>query len=131
VKLSSHTCRLVTLSYPSADVALTSHVDKEAFIIALSDWNLQLEVMKWEPLNIEAALSHAIKVVAYEESVTDHDDGQAKCQPRNVYTVMDQLDSSDNVTLRRHVEKVQEALEQATQGIAALTAGPWSGCTTP
>jgi len=56
---------LLTLAYPFADIALTNHVGKEAFITALSDGNLQLEVMKWELLNIEAALSHAIKVEAY------------------------------------------------------------------
>ena len=55
-------CRLVTLAYPSADVALTNHVGKEAFITALSDGNLQLEVLKREPLNIEATLSHTIKI---------------------------------------------------------------------
>ena len=45
------------------------HVGKEAFITALSDSNLQLEVMKWEPPNVEVALSHAIKVEAYEPSL--------------------------------------------------------------
>jgi len=47
-------------------VALTSHVGKEAFITALSDGNLQLEVMKREPVYIKAAVNHAIKVEAYE-----------------------------------------------------------------
>jgi len=59
--LYQNICRLVTLAYLSADVALTNHVGKEAFTTALSDGNLQQQVMKREPLNIEAALSHAIE----------------------------------------------------------------------
>jgi len=35
----------------------------------LNDNGLQLEVMKCEPQTIEAALSHAIKLEAYEQSV--------------------------------------------------------------
>jgi len=59
----------VTLAYPSAEASLINCVGKEAFITALSDGKLQLEVMKHEPLNIEAALRHAIKVEAYEQSL--------------------------------------------------------------
>jgi len=50
-------CRLVTLAYPSAEALLVTHIGKEA----LNDSKLQLEVMKQEPQNVEAALSHAIK----------------------------------------------------------------------
>jgi len=52
-----------------ADVALTNHVCKEAFVIALSDGNLYLEVMKREPPNIDANLSHMIKIEAHEQSL--------------------------------------------------------------
>jgi len=45
------------------------HVGKEAPITVLSDRNLQLEVMKRVPLNIETACNHAIKVDAYEQSL--------------------------------------------------------------
>jgi len=38
-----------------------THIGKETFIVALNDSKLQLEVMKQEPQNLEAALSHAIK----------------------------------------------------------------------
>ena len=90
--------------------------------------------MKRELLNVEAALSHAIKVEAYEQSlacegtsVTEQDDGRAMRRNRNVFAVTDQADSSETATLRKPVEQLQEALEQATKGIAALTAGSWSG----
>ena len=47
-----------------------THIGKEAFIIALNDSGLQLEVMKREPQTIDAALSHAIKLEAYELSLS-------------------------------------------------------------
>jgi len=43
--------------------------------------------------------------------------------------VTDQQDSNDNFTLLRHVAELQEALEQATKGIAALATWPLSGMT--
>jgi len=127
-------CRLVTLAYPSADTSLTTYVGKEAFITALSDGNLQLEVMKQEPPNVEVALSHAIKVEAYEQSLacqgtlaTEQDDGHTKCRSRNVFAVSDQSDSSETAMLWKWVEELQEVLEQATKRIATLATGPWSG----
>jgi len=90
--------RLVTLAYLSADVALTNHVGKEAFVTTLGDHNLQLEVMKREPVNLEAADSQAIKIEAYEQSlsssntvVTEQNEGRTKRRPRNVYAVADKL----------------------------------------
>jgi len=66
----SDCCRLVTLAYPSAKTSLVTHVGKETFIAALTDGKLQLEVMKPEPQNVEAALSHAIKFEAFEQLLT-------------------------------------------------------------
>ena len=86
---------------------------KEAFITALSDGNLQLEVMKHKPLNIEAALSYAIKVEAYEQSLVcqgtvayDCDDSQAKRRSHNMYAVSDKSDAGKNATLRKRVEQL-------------------------
>ena len=50
--------------YPSTDASLTTYAAEEAFFTALSDGDLQLEVMKWEPPHVEVALSHVIKVKA-------------------------------------------------------------------
>jgi len=87
-----------------------NHVGKEAFVTALSDSNLQLEVMKREPPFIEAAISHTIKVETYEQSlvsqatlVADQDEGRTECRPRNVYAVMDKQELNDNVALQRCV----------------------------
>ena len=119
--------RLVTLGYPSAEPLLISN---EAFITALIDGRLQLEVMKCEPQNAETTLSYAIKVEAFEQllasrgSLVDHDNGRAKRWPHTVCTVLDQSDASKTAVLHKRVDKLQEALEQATKGIAALATGP-------
>jgi len=49
-------CRLVNLAYPSSKASLVTHVVKEAFIAALSNSNLQVEVMKQEPQTVEEHL---------------------------------------------------------------------------
>jgi len=45
---------------------LFTHVDKEAVVVTLNDGKLQLEVMKREPQNVEAA-HHAIKLEAFAQ----------------------------------------------------------------
>jgi len=61
--------RLVSVAYPSKDTDFTDHVGKEAFIRALNDGPLQLEVMKGEPTNLQSALNYATKYEAYECSL--------------------------------------------------------------
>jgi len=74
-------CRLVTFAYPSAKALLVTRVGKEAFIAVLSDGKIPLEVMKQEPQNVEATLSHTIKLQVFEHSLAsqgamfDHNDG--------------------------------------------------------
>ena len=55
---------LVSLAYPSKETEFTDHVGKEAFMRALNDGPLQLEVMKGEPSNLESALNYATKYEA-------------------------------------------------------------------
>jgi len=94
---------------------------------------LQLEVVKQELQNVQAAVSHAIKLEAFEQSLAcqgalfDHDDDRAKRWPRTVCAVTESSDASETAVLRKHVGELQEALAQVTKGIAALAAGPWSG----
>ena len=61
--------RLVSLAYPSEETRFSDHVGKEAFIRALNDGPLQMEVMKGEPSNLETALNYATKYEAYEHSL--------------------------------------------------------------
>ena len=96
----------MTLAYPSAEAPLVNHVGKEAFITVPSDGNLQLEVMKCVPLNIEATFCHAINIEAYEQSlaclgtlITDQNEGREKLQSHSV--------CCEAVTLWRHVEELQ------------------------
>jgi len=96
----------VALPYPSADISLTTYVAKEAFITALNDNKLQIEVMKKEPCNIQEALSHAIKLEAFEQSLLlnnhnsdDIDDSCSRQRPKNVYTVIDPPEAGDTAAL--------------------------------
>ena len=61
--------------------------------------------------------------------MTDQDEDRAKHRPCNVYAVADKQVSSDNAALQRHVDELQEALEQVTKGIVALATRPVSGMT--
>jgi len=61
--------RLVSLAYPSKDTDFTDHVGKEAFIRAVNNEPLQLEVTKGEPTNLESALNFATKHEAYQCSL--------------------------------------------------------------
>jgi len=58
------------MTYPGADNVLATHVGIEAFIAALDNPNLQLEVMKHEPETVKIAVSHAIKLEPYEHSLS-------------------------------------------------------------
>jgi len=49
---------------------LATHVGIEAFIATLDNPNLELEVMKRELETVEIAVSHAIKLEAYEHSLS-------------------------------------------------------------
>jgi len=59
----------VALAYPDSTPELTSHIAKEAFVIALSDPILQLKVIEREPKTVEDALNIASKMEAFQASV--------------------------------------------------------------
>jgi len=92
-----------------------SHVGKEAFIAALSDSQLQLEVMKQQPQNVDAALSHAIKYEAFEQSmasqggVVNHNDGQL-CSV--VCTVAGPSEAGETAALLKLIGDLQDAMGQ-------------------
>jgi len=104
-------------------------VAREAFITALHDSKLQLEVMKREQQNVEEALNHAIKLEAYEQSLLlqnnseEFDESRPRRRPRNVCTVADPPDAGNAAALRKQVEELQAALAQGTRGMAAMAAG--------
>ena len=106
------------------------HVTLEAFIMGLNNPALQLEVMKNEPPNIEAALSHAIKVEAYEQSLACMSTRVAGAgnyserRPRNAYAIMDRRGGSGQAPdLHRKVNELSVALARVTENIVALAMG--------
>jgi len=118
---------LVSLAYLSKETEFTDHVSKEAFIRALNDGPLQLEVMKGEPSNLERALNYATKYEAYEwslvcqstlskssaySSISDED--RPKRRSRAVNTVQD---TGNDTAPQLSVGELQDLLAQATKGI--------------
>jgi len=122
--------RLVSLAYPSEETRFTDHVGKEAFIRALNDGPLQMEVMKGEPSNLETALNYATKYEACECSlvsqgalskssayVSTSDDNRPKRRSRAVNAVQD---TGGDTAPQLSMGELQDLLAQATEGIAAL-----------
>jgi len=93
-----------TLPYPSAEVSLVTHVGKETHAMQ-NDGKLQLEIMKWKPQNTNAALSHAIKLEAFEQSLAcrgmmvDQDNGSARPRLWTVSAVAEPSDASRTAAL--------------------------------
>jgi len=89
-------------------------------------------VMKGEPSNLEAALNHATKIEAYEQSLimqgtiskspvytSVSDDDQPRRQSLAVNAVQG---TGDDTAVQLRMDELQNLLEQATKGIAALAA---------
>jgi len=135
--LYQHICRLVTLAYSTAKALLVTHVGKEAVIAVLSNGKLQREVMKQEPQNVEAALSHAIKFETFEQSlasqcaVVNHNDSGAMRKLCSVCTVAGQSEAGETAALRKLIGDLQDALVQATRVMAAMANGLCCGHTAP
>jgi len=73
------------------------------------------EVMKREPVNIEAALSCAIKLEAYEQSLVHQgaltntltsEERWAKRWSRMVYAASDQSDTGENATIQKRMDEL-------------------------
>ena len=68
-----------------------------------------------------------------DDNSADADDSRAKRRQKYVYTVTDPPGSSDTSVLKRQVAELQQALAQATKGMAArwpppaMATGPWKG----
>ena len=125
-------CRLVTLAYPSPEALLVTHVGKEAFIAVLSDGKLQLEVMKQEPQNMEAALSHTIKFEAFEQSLAsqgamvNRNNGGATRRLCSLCALAGPSQADETAALHQLIGNLH-----ATRVMAAVANGLWSDHTTP
>jgi len=62
-----------------------------------------------------------------DASASDVDDGHSKWWPCNVYSVADPPGAGETAMLCKQVEDLQDALVQATLGMAAMAAGSWGG----
>ena len=80
--------------------------------------------MKKEPRNIEEAFEQSLMVKSGDDSV-DTDDSRNKKRPKYVYSNADPPPVSQTAVLQQQVTELQQALVQATKGMAAMATGPW------
>jgi len=122
--LYQEVCRLVALAYPSAESSLVHHVAKETFISALDSPSLQLKLMEREPKTVEDALNLAVKLEAYEKSLSvsgrteEFDQERGHPRRKKLYAV----NENDGVSpsLQQQVTTLQEALLKVTQRLDDL-----------
>jgi len=93
--------------------------------------------MKQVPQNVETALSHEIKLEAFEQSLAcqgilvDHNDGRSTRRPHTACADTGPSQAGGTAKLRELIEDLQNTLKQATRRMAAMAAGLFSGCATP
>jgi len=86
--------RLIQLAHSGAGDKLVRYVGVESFVTALNDKDLEYEVLKLEPTDLEEAASIAVKLEALSDSVdaraansSERAGGRAQSHPRTVFAV--------------------------------------------
>ena len=86
--------RMVALAYPNGDGTLVQYIARDAFVDALDDLELQVNVMEKEPATIEDALSIAVRLEAYRAALrlleapqANISKGEAATKARNVNVI--------------------------------------------
>jgi len=136
-QLYQEICRLVALAYPSSEVTLVHHVAKEAFITALDSRNLQLKLMEREPKTVEDALNLAIKLEAYDRSlsatgqVDDVEEDRGRPRRKKAYMVAEEEDDEASRSLRCQVTELQGALQKVLQRLDDLSTDAGCGSIPP
>ena len=103
---------------------MVKYIGVEAFINALDDRYLRLEILKLKPADLEEAASHAIRLEALVDSVdgkttdsSDQSGGRSSARPRTVFAVADNKPDKDNDTdLVKRIEQLEKELKQARKG---------------
>ena len=124
-QLYQEVCRLVALAYPSSESSLVHHVAKETFISALDNASLQLKLLEREPKTVEDALNLAVKLEAYQKSLSaagrteefDQERGHPRTR-RKMYAVNE--DAGTLPSLQQQMTTLQEALLKVTQRLDDL-----------
>jgi len=118
-----------------------SRVGVNAFVTALSDRELEYEVLKLEPKTLEEAANHAMRLDALARSLdartyvsASQAGRQGQRRPRNIYAVTDEKqETGDNADLLQRIAELEKQLKQATigsnkgaQGFSSKTNSKWN-----
>jgi len=108
-------------AYPGVNSSLVNHVGIESFIAALNDRDLEYEVLKRDPISLQAAANYAIKLQAYSHSLgarttvsAERGSGRIQSQSRNVFMVADEpeANSTSEATLLKRLEQTEKQLSR-------------------
>jgi len=116
--------RLIQLAHPGEGDKLVNHIGIESFINALNDRDLELEILKLKPADMEEAVSHAVRLEVLTDSVnarssgsSDRGSGRTSARSRTVFAVSDNKQEKDgNVDLLKHIAQLEKELKQAAKG---------------
>jgi len=109
--------RMATLAHPNGDVNLTQHVAREAFINALDNSELQVNIMEKQPATVEEALSIAIRLEAYEAALrifeappAEASKGEAAAKPKTVNAIRSSVSAAEQ-QLQVKIKALKQELE--------------------
>ena len=118
--------RLIQLAHPGEGDKLVNHIGIESFINALNDrdGDLELEILKLKPADLEEAVSHAVRLEALTDSVNAHSSGSSDrgsgrtpIRSRTVFAVSDDKQEKDgNADLLKHIAQLEKELKQTAKG---------------
>jgi len=116
--------RLIQLAHPGEGDKLVNHIGIESFINALNDHDLELEILKLKPADLEEAVSHAVRIEALTDSVnarssssSDQGSGRTSAHSRTMFAVSDNKQEKDgNADLLKRIAQLEKELKQAAKG---------------
>ena len=94
--------RLIQLAHPGEGDKLVKYIGVESFINALNDRELEYEILKLKPADLEEAVSHAVRLEVLTDSAdawttgsSDRASGRAQSRSRTVFAVSDDKQGKD------------------------------------
>jgi len=109
--------RLLQLAYPGEDNKFTQHSGIDSFIALLNDPDVEYEVLKQAPPNLQEAANYAMKLEAYSKSLSTRTtvsvkrgSGQAQSRSRNVFRMTGEPEDSatNEATLLERIGQLEK-----------------------
>jgi len=113
---------LLQLAYPGEDNKFTQRTGIDSFIASLNDPDLEFEVMKQAPPNLQEAANYAVKLEAYSKSLSaraavsvERGSGQVQSCSRRM-TDEPEGSATNEATLLERIGQLEKQLEQVAKG---------------